>query len=371
MREKSITWKNAVLKVLSLLLIFAFAGCDDDDCPTQECSTTTCAGADAALVLSEGNYESNNSTLTHYDMETNVATQNYFEQRIGRLLGDTGNDMILVDNILYIVVNNSNKLEVVDTDTWTSLAKITLEKDESGSSPREIVEYNGKLFISNFNGYVAVVDTANSYGNEIEWIQVGTQPNGITVLDGKIYVANSNYDNGYNPGSISVIDPTTLTVTQTLSDIGVNISSIATDDYGDLYVISKGNYSDASANLYVVNPTTGAITKTFDITAQSIAIHGDVGYVSVGGYDANWNYVASIYKIDVEADTVMTEDFIESSNFQTLYGLNVDPNTGDIYCLDALDYSVSGTVTVFDEDGQQTTSFKSGVNPCKVLFLED
>lgn len=367
---------DALLKMLALVLVFAFTGCDDDDCPTQQCPTPQ--ATNYALVLNEGNFQTNNSSLTYYDMSCFISTQNYFEQRLGRLLGDTSNDMILVDNMLYIVVNNSHKLEVVDTKTWTSVKNISLQKDDAGADPREIVEYNGKLFVSCYvkketKGYVAVIDTANNYGNAITWLEVGDSPEALVVVEGKIYVANSNYDfSAYasSVGSISIIDGSSLTV-ETISNVGYNISGIAADAYGDLYVVSKGNYSDIPANLYVFNSTAKAVTDTFNITAQQVRIVGDEAYVSVGGYDENWAFVANIVKIDVTTETIINNDFIGSSNFQTFYGFDIEPNSGDVYCLDARDHSVSGDALIFDKNGQKKAVFATGINPCKILFLDN
>jgi len=337
------------------------------------------AGTGDALILSEGNFQTNNSSLTHYDIKMGVANQNFFEKKIGRLLGDTGNDMILAGDILYVVVNNSHKLEVINTKTWTSVKNISILKGGVGADPREIVEHNGKLFVTCYDkqspsGYVAVIDTANNYGNAIQWLEVGESPEGLTVLDGKIYVANSNYDfddGKLAAGSVSIIDVSAATpiVIETIKNVGYNISSITADSHGDLYVVSRGNYGDIAANLYVLNSSSKTVTSQFDITAQQIKIVGNDAYVSVGGYDKNWNYVAKVVKIDVATEKILNQELINSSHFQTLYSIDVEPVTGDIYCLDARSYSVSGDAIVFDKNGQKKTTFKTGINPCKVIFL--
>jgi len=370
--KKTLPVKQAFwIGLLALFAILPNIGCDDD-CPTQnDCVPSDCKTTRSALVLNEGNFQTNNSTLTYYSINCQFPTQNYFQEKIGRLLGDTGNDMILVNKMLYIVVNNSHRLEVVDITDWSLVASIEMSKDATGSSPREILEHNGKLFITNFNGYVAVVDTANNYQNAIEWIKVGTQPEGITKYNNMIYVANSNYNEGTNPGSISVIDPSSLTVTETFENVGHNISGLESDNYGDLYVISRGNYSDISASLEVFNTMSKKIDTSFSVGAQMIRIEGDEGFVSIGGYDANWKFVASVAKFDVKADTIITDELIASSNFQTLFGINIDPENGDIYCTDARDYSVSGDVICFDNTGTKKFEFKSGISPCKVLFYSN
>lgn len=374
MKKSTFAKKTSLIGLLSILLMSTcFVGCDDD-CPTQtECPTFPTTRS--AFVLNEGIFQVNNSTLTHINLDLGVVTQNYFEQRIKRLLGDTGNDMMIVGDIMYIVVNNSNRLEIVDLKTWTSIKSIEMSKDNVGSSPREIIEHDGKVFVTNFNGYVAVIDSVNNFQNPIDWIKVGTQPEGIVSLNKKIYVANSNYESTTfttNPGSISIIDPSTLTVEETINNVGHNISGLTRDAYGDLYIISRGNYSDISPGLVVFNSTSKTSDTTFDMGAQLIRINGDEGFISVGAYEPpTYAFVAKVVKLDVKADTLVSDELIASSNFQTLYGLDIEPESGDIYCTDAKDYSVSGDVIVFDKNGQKKSMFKTGVNPTKVLFFSN
>ncbi len=374
MKKSTFAKKTSLIGLLSILLISTcFVGCDDD-CPTQtECPTFPTTRS--AFVLNEGIFQVNNSTLTHINLDLGVVTQNYFEQRIKRLLGDTGNDMMIVGDIMYIVVNNSNRLEIVDLKTWTSIKSIEMSKDNVGSSPREIIEHDGKVFVTNFNGYVAVIDSVNNFQNPIDWVKVGTQPEGIVSLNKKIYVANSNYESTTfttNPGSISIIDPSTLSVEETINNVGHNISGLTRDAYGDLYIISRGNYSDISPGLVVFNSTSKTSDTTFDMGAQLIRINGDEGFISVGAYEPpTYAFVAKVVKLDVKADTLVSDELIASSNFQTLYGLDIEPESGDIYCTDARDYSVSGDVIVFDKNGQKKSMFKTGINPTKVLFFSN
>lgn len=374
MKKSTFAKKTSLIGLLSILLMSTcFVGCDDD-CPTQtECPTFPTTRS--AFVLNEGIFQVNNSTLTHINLDLGVVTQNYFEQRIKRLLGDTGNDMMIVGDIMYIVVNNSNRLEIVDLKTWTSIKSIEMSKDNVGSSPREIIEHDGKVFVTNFNGYVAVIDSVNNFQNPIDWVKVGTQPEGIVSLNKKIYVANSNYESTTfttNPGSISIIDPSTLSVEETINNVGHNISGLTRDAYGDLYIISRGNYSDISPGLVVFNSTSKTSDTTFDMGAQLIRINGDEGFISVGAYEPpTYAFVAKVVKLDVKADTLVSDELIASSNFQTLYGLDIEPESGDIYCTDARDYSVSGDVIVFDKNGQKKSMFKTGVNPTKVLFFSN
>ncbi|NTV46006.1 MAG: hypothetical protein HGB11_05700, partial [Chlorobiales bacterium] len=218
-----------------------------------------------------------------------------------------------------------------------------------------------------FNDYVAVINTTTL---EIEnWIAVGTDPEGVVAINGKIYIANSRY--GETNATITIINPVTLTVEDTFN-AGNNLGNMQKDAYGDLYAISRGNYSDVPPRLLVIDPVSKTVKKTYDLDAQLIAINGDVGYVAVGGYDFTLGkFVSKIVTIDVNTDAVTNNELIQASKFQNLYGLDVDPVSGDIYCTDSRDFVVSGDVFCFGTDGALKYSFKSGVNPCKVVFYRN
>ncbi|NTW50321.1 MAG: hypothetical protein HGB19_11455 [Chlorobiales bacterium] len=348
-----------------MLALLVLAGCNED-CPNQT-QTTTIEVRNGAFVLNAGGYQQNNATITAYSSDNSATYQNFFEQKIGRKLGDTGNDMLRVGNRLYIVVYKSQTIEVVELPSWKSIKTISMLKDGAESGPRQITEYNGKLFVSCFNDYVAVINTTTLVVEN--WVAVGTDPEGVVALNGKIYVANSRY--GQATASVSVINPTTMTVEDTF-DAGNNLGDLEKDSYGDLYAISRGNYSDVPPRLLVIDPVSKAVKKTYDFDAQLIAVKGDSGYVSVGGYDFGLGkFVSKIVAIDVNADTVTNNELIPASKFQNLYGVDVDPVSGDIYCTDSRDFVVSGDVFCFGTNGALKFSFKGGVNPSKVAFYRN
>ena len=72
------------------------------------------AYAKGLYILNEGLFQMNNSTLSYYDFSTGEFTENIFLDVNHRGLGDVGNDLEHYGSKLYIVVNNSNIVEVVD-----------------------------------------------------------------------------------------------------------------------------------------------------------------------------------------------------------------------------------------------------------------
>ena len=166
--------KKYLLGLAVLLMGTAvMTSCDpDEDYPEtylQEYST-------GAYVVNSGNMYSNiESSLTAIDYASSTATQNVFKTANGRSLGNTANDGIVYGNKIYLAVDQSNTIEVIDKKTKQSIKQIKttdlLGKAE-GAEPRHISADGGKVYFTTYGGYVAAVDTT-SFALQKKW-QVGS-----------------------------------------------------------------------------------------------------------------------------------------------------------------------------------------------------
>lgn len=159
-----------------------------------------------AYVVNSGNMYSNiESSLTAIDYATSTATQGVFRAANNRSLGNTANDGIVYGNKIYLAVDQSNTIEVIDKKTKQSIKQIKttelLGKAE-GAHPRHIIADGGKVYFTTYGGYVATVDTINFA--LADKYKVGDYPEGLAIGGSNLYVANSNYGKG--GGNISCID---------------------------------------------------------------------------------------------------------------------------------------------------------------------
>ena len=114
-----------------LLFLLLFASCDDLE------DTDTPSGGDDGMpaetgtaelyILSEGLFNLNNSSLALYSFKNNQLNTDYFRSINRRGLGDTANDMGIYGSKLYIVVNVSSQIEVVDLQSGKSVKQIPKE----------------------------------------------------------------------------------------------------------------------------------------------------------------------------------------------------------------------------------------------------
>ena len=318
------------------------------------------AYANGMYILNEGLFQMNNSTLSYYDFTTGKLTENIFLDVNHRGLGDVGNDMKRYGSKLYIVVNNSNIVEVVDVKTVQSLKTINL----SGKQPRQVAFLDDKAYISCFDGDVVRIDTASL---EVEAsVHTGPNPDGICACNGKLYVCNSGGLSNPNYGNtVSVVDPATFTV---VKDITVAVNPTRVKGYSDryVYVVSNGNYGDVPYTFQKIDCQTDEIVKNYNLEVLNFDIHQNLAYV----YSYNYSTMTSWIKVlDLETDEIVKEQFIsDGTQLKTPYGIKVNPLNGDVYITDAGTFTTNGDVYCFDKDGKKKFSFEAGLNPSAMAF---
>lgn len=316
-----------------------------------------------AYVLNEGSLSSGTS-ITFYDFSKSSAITDIYKNVNGNSLGTWGNDMIIYGSKMYVVVNYNGYLEVADANTVKSIKKIDLKSGGSSLYPRFAAPYKNKVYVSCWDGTVAVVDTASLVIDK--FIKVGKNPEQMIIIGSNMYVANSG---GISPGfdsTVSVIDLNTQTEVKKFT-VGVNPTSLTSDPEGNIYVGCIGNYDDIPAKLVKLNSSTGQILKSADTTVERIQYYRGAIYAS-GGYGGAPN-VRKLSPVDFSAQS---DNFVtDGTKVETPYAINIDESNGDVYIGDAKNYTSPGEVFCFDASGKKKFSFSvsPGLMPNKVVFI--
>jgi len=355
--------QNYILLALAVSAIFSSCSKDNDNQPANQ------EIGPALYVLAEGSFNSNNSSLTYYNFSTGNTVADKFARENKRGLGDTGNDIAVYGSKMYIVVNVSNTVEVMDINTAKSVKQIPFTNGAVGRQPRYIVFNKNKAFVSSFDGTVAVIDTATLAIEK--FINVGRNPEKMAVANGKLYVANSggldypNYDK-----TVSVVDLTTLTEIKKVT-VTANPRGVYADQYGDVYVLSTGNYGDISPAMAIIDSKTDAVTRTFpNFSASAMEINGDLAYIAGNKYNDKGEVESYVKLFNVKTEVVTKDNLITDGTVITSpYGLNVNNATGDVFVMDAKDYQTNGSVFCFGQNGVRKYTVTAGINPNKVIFI--
>ncbi|HTB53471.1 MAG TPA: DUF5074 domain-containing protein [Ferruginibacter sp.] len=316
---------------------------------------------DGLLVLNQGNFGHNNTTLTYYDLATSKQYTDYFADINHFGLGDAGSDFIVYGGKIYIVMNNSGNVTVVNSSTGKLVDTIGFTNAGVNRQPENIVSYGGKVFVSSTDGTVAVIDTTTLTVSQ--FITVGANPAQMVVSGTNLYVSNTGGFSAEFDSTVSVINLTTLTETQKIV-VGVNPGSLAADNSGNIYVACTGDYNTVAPSLVKVDISTNTVIKSADTTVGTVRFYNGNLYVT-GGYLG-----APVVRILSTTDFSLIANFItDNTAIENPYGVDIDSTTGDVYIADAKDYSSAGEVFSFDNTGKLRFSFsvKPGISPCKVI----
>lgn len=331
-------------------------------------------------LLNEGNMGSNKCTLDYYDYTTGVYTRNIYgnaNPSVPKELGDVGNDIQIYGSKLYAVINCSNKVEVMEVSTAKRIGQIDIPncryiKFHEGHA--YVTSYAGPVEINpNYEqkGYVAKVDTATL--KVIDTCIVGFQPDELEIVNGKIYVANSggymvpNYEN-----TLSVINVATFKEEERV-EIDINLQCVIGDEYGGLWVSTRGDYYEKESKLYCYDVRKKRIEKELDVPISSMWLDGDSLYV----VSIAWSHITMTDEVTYAVVNVKTRE-IETRNFITdgtdkkikkPYSVAVNPLTKDIYVTDAKNYVNPGTLYCFGQDGVMKWNVRTGDIPAHFAFV--
>lgn len=365
-------------------VLFSLISCRTDEyIPREETVPGLAQPENTAIkgfyVLNEGNMGSNKCTLDFFDYTTGTYHRNIYAEinpNVVKELGDVGNDIQIYGSKLYAVVNVSNKIEVMDAKTAKRIKSINLQ------NCRYITFKNGKAYATSYAGPIALdpnaplgkvveIDTA-SLTVQREAV-VGYQPEEMEIVGDKLFVANSggykflNYDK-----TVSVVDLNSFTETKKI-DVAINLHRIKKDNYGDLYVTSRGDYYNIPSSLFLIDAATGAVKKDFHIPVSEMTIVNDKLYYY--GNEFNYNthtYTKSFGIIDVKTEQIISNKIIDQEYvdaIKTPYGIAVNPITEDIYLTDARNYVSTGYVYCFDKNGHFKWKTEGGNIPAHFTFL--
>lgn len=331
-------------------------------------------------MLNEGNMGGNRATLDYFDYQEGVYYKNIYSERnpsVVKELGDVGNDLLIYGDKMYAVVNCSHKVEVMDADDATRITKIDIP------NCRYAIGDGGYVYVSSYvapvqvdpsapKGAVFKIDTLSM--EVVGSVEVGYQPEEMTIVGDRLYVANSggyrvpDYDN-----TVSVVDLDEFRLTDVIVLDGTsNFHRLDHDGRGRLWLSSRGDYYDNGSNLYVIDPRGKQIIKNMGIPVSDMWVDSDTAYV----ISTEWSNVTgetevSYAKIDMEKMEVIDRNIIKDgtdAEIRLPYGIAVNPITKDFYVTDAKSYVVSGTVYCFSREGKLRWKQTAGQIPSRFAF---
>jgi len=282
MKQFSINMKTIKIAIFSLFALVLLNSCGEDE-PIVEPKGVYENGF---FVLNEGIMTQGNASITYISNDINNIEQSVFKGVNGINLGDVAQSMFTHEDKAYIIVNNSDKVEVVNRYT---MEKITTIQSAEIKNPRYMVEYDGKGYLSTWgvpenesDDKIIIIDLATD--NIIGSIEIGFVPNEMVVVGNKLYVEIQGWYSVFTENKIDVVNLDNNTVVKTI-EVGAFPNAIVAYA-NDVYVLSTNR-------LDVISTSTDAITKTLNFLEFDYPSHltnnGNDFYYTIGTNVLKWN----------------------------------------------------------------------------------
>ena len=348
------------------------------------------------ILLNEGMWQADNGRLSYFEDGSLVSNQ-WFRDRNGYKLGDTPNDIIQVnENLIAIAINWSNIVQFIRPDGTAVAATEDIPNNRRlcsdgqyvyvSSYGHECETVNGTVYFD--RGFVAKIDI-NSF-KVVATCEVGYEPEGIALFDGRLFVANTG---GYSEQeghdfetTVSIINAATMTLEKNI-DTGVpNLYGEMSQVGRYLCINSPGDYYGippcglifdcrkalrGEACFVVFNYPVTYNTKTLD--GKFLAVGSAFSYLS-GRYEFSQLTIDPKEVIETGGQSGIVQslpgtlqaDFI---NMEQPYGIYVNPYTGYIYGTDAGSFEGAGYLYQWSPEGQLLGKYKVYINPGHFLAL--
>lgn len=381
-------------KVVLAIALVAAAGCRKEDTlrflPGENGEPSDYEVVDAAVdasakpsgiyLVNQGNQGSNKARLDFLNFHNGFYIRDVFTEynpEVVKGLGDTGNDVQVYKGKVFVAVNGSHKVEIMDAYSMKRLAQVDVPNcrfiafDGNCAYVTSYVAKDKETLKTQKGALYRIdLDTYKVTGQ----VTVGYQPEQLVIRDGKAYVANSGgYVAGYDD-TVSVVDLKSMKVEYDIK-VAINLGLMLVDAEGTIWVSSQGNFSDVSSTLnYLVKKGDKyELGGSVNVPVSSMALAGDKIYVIGSTYTPPaWALTTTYNIVNAKTRKLESGSFITDgteSDIATAFTVTVNPGNGDIYVTDAKDYVSSGTLHCYTGSGKHKWSVRTGDIPGRIAFL--
>ena len=345
---KRINWLCLLLGISILTSI----SCKKDNTTTSDSSF-----ASGILVTNRGALFDPVASVSHYNRESGAFSNKIYQRINADTLVGTIQSIMKHDGRTYIVMNDPDRIEVVDSREFTWIETI-----DGLTDPKHVLAPSAnKLYISQWgadglSGSIQVLNLTNNLF--MDSIPTGRGPGPMVQVGNSVFVANSG--GILTDSTVAVINTTSDSVVDHI-DVGTNPTHLVLDKNNAVWALSKGiifqNPPNVDGQLSKIVNNEVIFKQNATAGAANLAINGDkdfLYYVMDG-----WTY-----SHDINATSFNTTPFLQ----RYFWGIGVDPVTDNLWGTDPLNFFVPGDIYMYSETGEELETFSGDIVPEKFLF---
>lgn len=338
------------MRGLISLFVLALFSCKEDK---PEPPVLDVHKGQSVFVLNEGNFMWGNASLSHINLSTMQIREDVFSAHNQRPVGDVLNSALSVNGQLWLIVNNSQKIERLNETTLQALEPIN-----GLHSPRFGARVGaGKVYVTDLHaGKIHIINETS--GAITGHIPVSGWTEGLVLSQGFVWVCNTSADRLYkiNPELDQIVDSVL---------VGDAPRSVVADKDGKIWVLCEGGIppQETAGSLWKIDPV--SVTAELSLSHAQNSDHPSRLSISHDGNLLYW-LKDGVFRMAVGETSLPAQAWIPS-NGKLFYGLGISP-VNDIFVSDAKDYVQKGKVYRYSADGSPNGTWDAGIIPGGFYF---
>jgi len=283
-----------------------------------------------------------------FNLEDETVKTKLYETANSKPLGDVGHSMQRINGNLYIVLNNSGVVKVLDPNTFIEISEIS-----GFTSPRYIQQVSDKkAYVTElFGNEIKIVDlTVNAARNSIKLRGMTER---MAVFGSNVFIANNSNN------QVFVVDAVSDALIDSI-DIGGKCNEIWLQASKIIAIRNADVDNDIKGAIVTINPTSKLVEKTVLFESDATM-----------WYTRSFATETNLYFL-VGNKVMRYENGAASDMFELV---NVNPNNifyfeNAVWICDAKDYQQTGAIIQYSAAGDALKSFAPGITPSQMLYHE-
>jgi len=231
--------------------------------PTPPDVTTTPLTPGGVFVVCEGLWRQNNATLS-YCTPSGTSERDVVSTRNADLrLGDTGSDILVHGDSVYVCASSSGSIEVFHRNTGIWQGRILFER---GREPYKLALLNDTSAVCSILNEDCITEVhLRKLTVRVAKAPAGPAPEGLCVMGNNIYVANSGLGDlrskEEGAGTVSILDVRDLRIVNTVRGLPNVMDCIADVQRNRVWIVYRNLTSqpDSLGGVVLFDPATNSI----------------------------------------------------------------------------------------------------------------
>ncbi len=347
-----------------IVLLLCLAACVKDKPPAV---INTVPGATGNVyIVCEGVYPNGNATLYAWNPVQDSVYGDIFRAVNNQPLGDVFESMQRIGDKLFLAINNSDKVVVLNASNWVLAATLSIPQ------PRYILPISPtKAFVSSlYHNKVYIINPQTMQVTD-SITMPGLSAEGMYLYYNTIYTGSWDLSSG---NKIYGINTLTDKVSDSVKVAGNAPQELLLDKDQMLWVLA-GDEPQFTGTMTRLDPSTGNILQSYTFPAAAYVMKPVMNITKDSIYFIEVNYNGGItnngiYRMGINDDELPQVPFLQAAPNQYFYALGIEPSSGNIFVGDPKGFSQNGAVYIYRPDGTLIKNFNVGKGPGHFYFDE-